>query len=724
VARAAACLNSTCKDLTEFAQDGLVQSFLPQASMVRLSLPRLAVLASALSLGASAFLAMRLIAPATEPLVVCLIAFAPLLCCGVLALASDDKGISGFWPIVAGCAAAALGAGALIRDPKQLALLFGFGSLGLMLVGGYSLAKSARWRTILRAYGAWAVGLALIALLGFYCLYYLEVSRNLMFGDFMYRRMEAIVIGSLLDQGQALALVKAFIDSMKDEYSLLPTLAPGLTLSLTSLSSRFWYQGALVVFYAAPAYFALGVLAIDLAGRHGFRPSSAIGKPAVLALAIGAALVAYPTGVAVVAGGMPDIGGIVLVVAALRLSDRLTRLLSLPSGHEAMIGRLARRVSLALALCLFGMFLFRRWYAFAAVGVCAVLALEVVLIAAIRRARFRWRDAIGSASLIGLLLVALCAPILIDWLPNSGSHDYVTIYAAYRKDAAVLMTELCDWYGAGLLLAAVGCALLLSFRSSNLRLLRLTWGSCLIAALLFLRVQSPAIHHVYLLTSAFAASIGAVVLILFQRWRPGALIALVGLAAFTLTPAVSSWAPDLAPTAGRPPAPRSDLAELARLRAWIEANAAPNRRYCVLGSSYTINDALVDELWQMSRGGLPNMDAASRINVGMPHVDTRDGPPNVDLIGCAFMLVGDPVQTHLVPEYQQTVIIPASEMLEGIGIGANYRRSGEVFNLEKDVKLVVFDRVRPLDDTDIRKLQDRWQAVREGRVDRLRGTVD
>ena len=88
------------------------------------------------------------------------------------------------------------------------------------------------------------------------------------------------------------------------------------------------------------------------------------------------------------------------------------------------------------------------------------------------------------------------------------------------------------------------------------------------------------------------------------------------------------------------------------------------------------------------------------------------------------MLVGDPVQTHLVPDYQQNVILLASELLEGIGIGANYRRSGEVFNLEKGVKLVVFDRVHSLDDTDIRKLQDRWQAVREGRGEPLRGTVD
>jgi hypothetical protein len=239
----------------------------------------------------------------------------------------------------------------------------------------------------------------------------------------------------------------------------------------------------------------------------------------------------------------------------------------------------------------------------------------------------------------------------------------------------------------------------------------------LIAVLMFLRVQSPAIHHAYLLAPGFAAAIAATLLVLHQRSRAAAFVAVGALAAVTMTPAVSAWAPaGLAPIAGRPPAPRSDLAELARLKAWVDANAAPDHRYCVLASSYTINDAIVDELWQMDANGLPNVVGGLRTNVGMRHVDTRDGPPGEDLEQCAIMLVGDPVQTHLVPAYQQTVIVPASEMLAGVGIGAKYRRSGEAFVLEKGVKLVVFERIRPLDDGDIAALQARWRAAREGKT--------
>jgi hypothetical protein len=692
--------------------------------MIVFPFQRMMVPMAALGLGLGAWLVMGRIAPAADPAVIRLVALAPLICCGALAFALDERGIAGFSPVILICSVAVLIVGLAVRDSKQIALLFGFASVGLMMVGGYSLAKSARWRLRSSVWESAAIGLGLIVILGLYCIYYVVSSQDLMFGDFMYRRAEAILVASAIDEGQIAALVKQVISSMKDEYSLLPVLAPGAVLAATSPPSRAWYQGAVIVLYAAPAYFALGILARDLARRATPTHSAALAQSAALALAIGAIFAAYPTGMAVVARGMPDIGGLVLVVAGLRLSERLARLLALPHGHDARIGQLTRRVALALALCLFAMFLFRRWYAFAAAGILTMLALEVAFLAAARGARFRWRDAISAAALGGLILMALAAPILIDWLPDPAIHDYVTIYAAYRKEFSVVVAEMCDWYGAALIALAVCCVIFSWLRAGDRRLLRLTCGSTLIAALLFLRVQSPAVHHVYLLTPAFAGSIGAAILILFERWKLAALIALAGLAAFTLTPIGGIWAPaGLAPTAGQPPAPRSDLAELARLKAWVEANATPDHRYCVLASSYTINDVLVDELWQMDPRGSPLVGGKIvRNNVGMPHVDTRDGPPVDGLKDCAIMMVGDPVQTHLVLAYQQDVIVPASEMLAGIGIGANYRRSGEVFNLEKGVKLVVFERIHPLDDQDMAALRARWRAAREKIVVGLRGT--
>lgn len=688
------------------------------------SFRRWAVLAAGLGLALGVGLIIGRAAPLADPFIFALVAIAPLACCAALAFSLDERAIESILPTIACSALAVLIIALSVHAPDQVALLFGFGSIGLMIVGGYNLAKTTDWRWTLRRPSHALIALALTAALALYALYYVAISQDLMFGDFMYRRIEAIIIASIVDQGQFVALVRLFVSSMKDEYSLLSTLAPGVVLAMTAPLSRACYTGAIIAFYAAPAYLALAVLARDLARRASPPNSASFNRTILLALAVCAVFASYPTGMAIVARGMPDIGGLVLVVAALRLCDRLARLLALRRGHDARVGQMLRRVVLALALCLFGMFLFRRYYAFAAAGILAMLVLEVTLLAASRRAEFRWREAISAAALGALAILALSAPVLIDWLPNPGAHDYATIYAAYRKEPSVSLMEIGDWYGAALLVGAALCAMFLARLPGDRRLLRLTWGSTIVAALLFLRIQSPAIHHAYLLTPAFAASIGAGILVLCERSKTGALVATAALALVTLTPAVSSWAPaGLAPIAGRPPAPRTDLAELARLKNWIDGHATPDRRYCVLASSYTISDAVADELWQLDPNGSPLLaDPSLRINVGMAHVDARDGPPVAGLKDCAFMLVADPIQTHLVRAYQQDVIVPSSEMLAGVGIGANYRRSDEVFNLEKGVKLVVFDRVRPLDEADIAALDARWRAAREKSAAGLRGT--
>ena len=141
---------------------------------------------------------------------------------------------------------------------------------------------------------------------------------------------------------------------------------------------------------------------------------------------------------------------------------------------------------------------------------------------------------------------------------------------------------------------------------------------------------------------------------------------------------------------------------------------------CGLGSSYTFSGQLIGELWQLKDGQSPLVgDPKLRTDVKMSDVDTVEGPPSREIQDCAVMIVGDPVQTHLIPDYQQTVIVPSREMLSGEGLGAHYRRTGEVFRLENGVEAVVFERISPLDDADMDALGERWRAARTG----LRGTI-
>ena len=237
----------------------------------------------------------------------------------------------------------------------------------------------------------------------------------------------------------------------------------------------------------------------------------------VLALGVAAVFVAYPAAMAVAARGMPDVGGLVLVVCALKLAERLARLLALRQGHDARVEPMIRRVALALALTLYAMFAFRRWYAFAAAGIVVMLALEVGSIALRRGARFRWRDAVAAAALGALTLLALLSPVLVDWAPNLSAHDYAQTYAGYRKPPDVFLRELGDWVGLIPALAALAGAAFLWTRSRDTRLLRLTLGAAAIAAALFLRIQTPYIHHLDLIAPAIVVPVAASLMLLFAQ---------------------------------------------------------------------------------------------------------------------------------------------------------------------------------------------------------------
>jgi hypothetical protein len=545
-----------------------------------------------------------------------------------------------------------------------------------------------------------------LGLLSAYAAYLVLVSRDLMIADFMTYRGTAIMVARLADAGNWPLLLGAAVQSVTQDYSWAPGLVPGLLLTLTEPTSRATYTFALLALYATPAALALAVLARDCARRAGLARDS---QPAiVLALGVAAVFVAHPAAMAVAARGMPDVGGLVLVVCALRLAERLARLLALREGLDANVKPMIRRVAVALALTLYAMFAFRRWYAFAAAGIVVMLALEVGSTALKRGARFRWNDAVTAAALGALTLLALLSPVLFDWAPNFSAHDYAQSYAGYRKPLDVFLRELGDWVGLIPAITALAGAAFIWTRSREKRLLRLTFGASAVAGVLFLRIQTPYIHHLDLIAPAIVVPIAASLMLLFASAPRFPLLGVVALGAITLSPLAAPLNPlGLAPIAGLPRAPRADLDELARLKDWADERARPDAKVCGLGSSYTFSGQLIGELWQLRPERGP-----SKLGVSMPDVDTVDGPPGASLKDCAIIIVGDPVQTHLDPDYQQTIIVPSREMLTGQGIGPKFHRTGEIFHLEKGVSAIVFERLAPLDDADITALQARWRAAR------------
>jgi hypothetical protein len=669
--------------------------------------PSLAALAG-LALMASIALLLRRIAAGAPAIIPTGLAGLSGLATLALAFALDDAAARKLAQvIVAGVSLIILGA--LVEQETRLRLAsFASAAFGVGLA--VWLARTARKRpsVSLRLVALFAAALVLLTV---YAAFLVLASRDLMIADFMTYRGIAIMVARLTDAGNWPLLLSAAVQSITQDYSWAPALVPGLLLVLTEPTSRAVYTFALLALYGAPAALVLAVLARDCARRAGLQPLSRRESGAHLALGVAAAFVAFPAAFAVAARGMPDVGGLVLLVCALRLAERLARLLALRQGRDARVQLMTRRVAVALALTLYAMFAFRRWYAFAAAGIVVMLALEIGSIALWRGARFRWRDAIAAAALGALTLLALLSPVLIDWAPNLSAHDYARTYAGYRKPLDVFLRELGEWVGLIPSLAALTGAAILWARSRDKRLLRLTLGGAAIAAALFLRVQTPYIHHLDLIAPAIAAPIGAAMMLTFARAPRAALLGVAALGAITLSPfAAALSSSGLAPIAGLARPPRADLDELGRLKDWVDERARPDAKVCGLGSSYTFSGQLIGELWQLRPERGPSRP---ELNLTMPDVDTVDGPPGAGLKDCAIIIVGDPIQTHLDPDYQQTVVVPSHEVLTGQGIGAKFRRTGEVFHLGNGVSAVVLERLAPLDDADISALQERWRAARE-----------
>jgi hypothetical protein len=622
-----------------------------------------------------------------------------------LAFTLDDASVSKFTSAVAaGVAVVVLCA---LLGPDARLRLASFASAAFCVGFAVWLARTAGARPKV-SWPLAALFAVTLAFMSAYAATLVLVSRDLMIADFMTYRGIAMMIARLMDAGAWPLLFGAAIQSVTQDYSWAPALVPGLLLALTDPTSRAIYTFVLLALYAAPAALALAILARDCAWAAGLRREAQPG--AVLAFGVAAVFVAYPVAIAVAARGMPDVGGLVLVVCALRLTERLIRLLALGEGHDARVKPMIRRVAIALALTLYAMFVFRRWYAFAAAGIVVVLALDLLPITLGQGARLRWKDTVIAAALGALTLLALLSPVLIDWAPNLSAHDYGQTYAGYRKPPDVFLRELGSWIGMIPALAALAGAAFLWARSRDTRLLRLTLGAAVVAGALFLRIQTPYIHHLDLIAPAIVVPIAASLMLLFARAPPIALFGIAVLGAITLSPLAAALNPlGLAPIAGLPRAPRADLDELRRLKDWVDERARPDAKVCGLGSSYTFSGQLIDELWQLRPERGPNRPG---LGITTPDVDTVEGPPAASLKDCAIIIVGDPVQTHLDPNYQQTVIVPSREMLTGQGVGAKFRRTGEVFHLEKGVSAVVFERLAPLDDADIAALQARWRTAR------------
>ena len=524
----------------------------------------------------------------------------------------------------------------------------------------------------------------------------------------------------LLSTGMFSAAAKLAIAQYAHDYTMLPAILPALISFAAGSADRINYVLGITVVYAVPAYLLVHALGRRLAGaREG---SFQLRRYADL-LSILTLLIAFPLFLDRVLDLMPDIGGVALVVLTLFLAHDIIVLLAAPAAPAAArlsspeLVRLAR-LSLALGGLLCMMAFFRRWYVFAAVGVCAASLLlicwEFVTNSAARQ-RMR-RNVHIPVILIGASFLTFISWLLIDWSAKPTQHSYADLYASYAYD---LRTNLSQFFVAfGFIPPALALlAVLWSWVAApERRLLLLLLISTAVGCGLFMLVQSPSQHHYYLLMPLFGAGIVVLSLRIQLRWGAGPAIAIIallllggasvsrvnGLFSADRLPFhdLRSWLPDKQPGG-------EGLVTIAQ---WLMSEENRSQKFCLIASGSKINQSIMREVWQIAPQ-IPLSAFHDRM-VMLGEVDSRDGPPGAGFNRCEIALVAWPPQLHLPKGRQYNVELPATELMESMGIGAAFHRLPETFDLFPGVKVYVFRKDREPTGAEYSELVQRFHDAR------------
>ncbi|MGZ8216988.1 hypothetical protein [Methylomagnum sp.] len=559
---------------------------------------------------------------------------------------------------------------------------------------------------------------SLILAVNMFVAYWTTHSRYIYIWDnFGYWGLVRDLAGTLRVQGLSATLLKV-TTSLKDEYNLIPALPPAIFGARLPDIDRRAYITLLANLYFVPACLAVYWLVhIMLAQAGETRPAQ---KSAAIFPLVLCAIGLYPVFFRVVLWGQPDMGGVVLVVMAILLFNTALKNIADKTTEPASPGTVAKLFSqgVLLAFTLLLLVMFRRWYLFMAASLSFIVFFQFLAILVRGESGARATALQKGIALFSGGLIFLCASVpayLIERIKVMVSNSYASAYAAYARDWSGEFNFLTDFLG----IAPLSLGLLLStyglIASGNRSLRWLTLGSAPIALALFWSVQrGMGLHHLNLIFVGLTAGVVQGVWALQRRsvWPVVDSFSVAGtLLVLTIWTCGNQYSrPTGLPYTNLLPPVRNDIEELIRLGKFIAQETSDGkRRFCVVGSNYTITQDIATNLWQIQN--TPDFANLGRGLVALSQVDSRDGPPET-ITQCDLVLVGEPVIVYLGTDAQRSVSLLAEDLLKGEGIGSAYRGRSEIFQLQDGITVKVFDRVRNIASAEWEQFLWRFNAPR------------
>ena len=353
-------------------------------------------------------------------------------------------------------------------------------------------------------------------------------------------------------------------------------------------------------------------------------------------------------------------------------------------------------------------FLLRRYFFFFTVsfGVAAFLALLV------RRSQWKsfWTMAVTG---VGFSLFFGQSFVVSQVL----SANYADTYSAYDQGRWIDLVMLCRYYGYILMAAALVCVVVLLLRSGSRYGALLCLCQPVLCLFLFTRIQSHGQQHLLLYLPAFCFALAGGMELLPERravrWVPWALALCALGSSFLPRPQPSHPSeiavPDPLPAFTYVPGQRTDLAQLVALRVYVDSLSAEEpKTAAVLASSFTFNSSIYDNTLRSLN--IPQSDGPATSMIYFATVDKRDGF-SWNALTADYLIVADPVQTHLGADNQHILTVLAQPVLDGTGIGTAYQRLDQSFPLEDGVTVYVYQRTRDITREEYQAISDTLVAL-------------
>lgn len=383
--------------------------------------------------------------------------------------------------------------------------------------------------------------------------------------------------------------------------------------------------------------------------------------------------------------------------------------------------------TLLIGALLYATFHMRRWMAFDICAFCATAGL-MSLYDLSRMQRRDMRAAIGNLFVnTGLLVLpllvflpALQYPLIMQILRT----DYSALYIAYSTTYGENLFALYSKAGpVALILAALGIMSVL--RKEQRRIALFCLLNFLIFFSLFTRTQRIELHHIlglalpFILLQVcgvyFAASFIRNAKINVCLWGGVALLAaLVWTGTFV---PLGKWTDvTLFPQTKVHKFYRQDWEQLLALENTMNTllETDPDAKYYVLSGGYVLNTDILKTLGRVL--SIMNVQEVKRLSdtrtINCAIVDLRDYYRILNIFSAKYIIVTDPVDTHLHREYQTAITLPAQEFLAGTGIALAYRKLPQTFSLMNDgiqCTTYLFERTRPITQTEVTAYVRRYQ---------------